>query len=43
MSGYWSAVLTPVVIDAIAVLGLYIIANTGRLSIGQAAFFGLGG
>lgn len=43
MSGYWSAVLTPVVIDAIAVLGLYVIANTGRLSIGQAAFFGLGG
>lgn len=39
---YWQAVATPVVITMIAVLGLYIIGQSGRISIGHAAFFGLG-
>ena len=34
--------LVPILIDAIAVLGLYVLANTGRLSVGHAAFFGIG-
>jgi branched-chain amino acid transport system permease protein len=33
----------PTLIDAIAVLGLYVIAASGRLSAGHAAFFGIGG
>jgi branched-chain amino acid transport system permease protein len=35
--------LIPIFIDAIAVLGLYVISCSGRLSVGHAAFFGLGG
>lgn len=35
--------LIPIFIDAIAVLGLYVIAASGRLSVGHAAFFGIGG
>lgn len=38
-----ASILVPVLIDAIAVLGLYVIAASGRLSAGHAAFFGLGG
>jgi branched-chain amino acid transport system permease protein len=34
--------LVPILIDVIAVLGLYLLANTGRLSVGHAAFFGIG-
>jgi len=37
------SVLIPVLIDAVAVLRLYIIAASGRLSAGHAAFFGIGG
>ena len=37
------SILTPVLINAIAVLGLYIIAASGRISAGHAAFFGIGG
>lgn len=43
MSDYWAAVLTPVALDAICVVGLYLIASTGRISVAQAAFFGVGG
>ena len=42
MSGFYSSIAIPVLIDAIAVLGLYVIASSGRLSIGHAAFFGIG-
>lgn len=35
-------ILTPVVIDAIAVLGLYIIINSGRISAGHAVYVGVG-
>lgn len=42
MIGYWSSIILPVLIDAIAVLGLYVIVSSGRLSIGHAAFFGIG-
>ena len=35
--------LIPIFIDCIAVLGLYVIASSGRLSVGHAAFFGIGG
>jgi branched-chain amino acid transport system permease protein len=34
--------LVPILIDVIAVLGLYLLANTGRLSVGHAAFLGIG-
>lgn len=37
------SILVPVLIDAIAVLGLYVIAASGRMSAGHAAFFGIGG
>ncbi|MFM9887103.1 MAG: branched-chain amino acid ABC transporter permease [Burkholderiales bacterium] len=37
------SILVPVLIDAIAVLGLYIVAASGRMSAGHAAFFGIGG
>jgi branched-chain amino acid transport system permease protein len=37
------SILIPVLIDAIAVLGLYVIAAGGRLSAGHAAYFGIGG
>lgn len=37
------SILIPVMIDAIAVLGLYVIAACGKLSAGHAAFFGIGG
>ena len=43
LNGLWTFTAIPVVLDAIAVMGLYVIANTGRLSVGQAAFCGLGG
>jgi branched-chain amino acid transport system permease protein len=39
----WAFILTPILIDAIAVLGLYIIASSGRLSIGHATYLGIGG
>ena len=42
MSGFYASIAIPVLIDAIAVLGLYLIASSGRLSIGHAAFFGIG-
>ena len=42
MSGFYVSIAIPVLIDAIAVLGLYVIASSGRLSIGHAAFFGIG-
>jgi len=42
MSSDWAFTLVPILIDAIAVLGLYVLANTGRLSVGHAAFFGIG-
>lgn len=42
MSSDWAFTLVPILIDAIAVLGLYVLANTGRLSVGHASFFGLG-
>ena len=42
MSGYWVSTIIPVLIDGIAVLGLYLIANCGRLSVGHATFFGVG-
>ena len=42
MSSDWAFTLVPVLIDAIAVLGLYVLANTGRLSVGHATFFGIG-
>ena len=35
--------LIPIFIDAIAVLGLYVISCSGRMSVGHAAFFGIGG
>jgi len=38
-----ASILVPTLIDAIAVLGLYVIAASGRLSAGHAAFFGIGG
>jgi len=38
-----ASVLVPVLIDAIAVLGLYVISASGRLSAGHAVFFGIGG
>lgn len=38
-----SSILVPILIDVIAVLGLYVITATGRLSAGHAAFFGVGG
>ena len=41
MNGFYSSIAIPVLIDAIAVLGLYVIASSGRLSIGHAAFFGI--
>ncbi len=34
-----SSILVPILIDVIAVLGLYVITATGRLSAGHAAFF----
>jgi branched-chain amino acid transport system permease protein len=37
------SILTPVLINCIAVLGLYVIAASGRISAGHAAFFGIGG
>ena len=43
MSPYWQAVLTPVLIDAVAVLGLYVTAMAGRISVAQASFMGIGG
>ena len=36
-------ILIPVLINAIAVLGLYIIAASGRISAGHAVYFGIGG
>lgn len=42
MNLYWSSIAVPVLIDTIAVLGLYLIVSGGRLSIGHAAFFGIG-
>ena len=42
MNGYLASIVIPVLIDAIAVLGLYVIVSSGRLSIGHAAFFGIG-
>jgi len=42
MNGFYESIAIPVLIDAIAVLGLYVIASSGRLSIGHAAFFGVG-
>lgn len=42
MSGYWASVLTPVLVDAIAVLGLYVVVNSGRISAGHAIFMALG-
>jgi ABC-type branched-subunit amino acid transport system permease subunit len=42
VSSDWAFTLVPILIDAIAVLGLYVLANTGRLSVGHAAFFGIG-
>lgn len=43
MSPYWQAVLTPVLIDTVAVLGLYVTAMAGRISVAQASFMGIGG
>lgn len=37
-----SSDLIPVLIDAIGVLGLYVIVNSGRISAGHAAFIGIG-
>lgn len=42
MSSTLAFTLIPILIDVIAVLGLYLLANTGRLSVGHAAFFGVG-
>jgi branched-chain amino acid transport system permease protein len=42
MSSDLAFTLVPIFIDAIAVLGLYVLANTGRLSVGHASFFGIG-
>ncbi len=42
MISQWSSYLIPVLIDAIAVLGLYVIVNSGRISAGHAAFVGIG-
>jgi len=42
MSSDLAFTLVPILIDAIAVLGLYVLANTGRLSVGHASFFGIG-
>lgn len=42
MSLYWQSVLTPICIDAVAVLGLYVIAMSGRLSAGHAVYVGVG-
>jgi branched-chain amino acid transport system permease protein len=38
-----SSILTPVLVNCIAVVGLYVIAASGRISAGHAAFFGIGG
>ncbi|MBM3518473.1 MAG: branched-chain amino acid ABC transporter permease [Alphaproteobacteria bacterium] len=37
------SILTPVLVNCIAVVGLYVIAASGRISAGHAAFFGIGG
>lgn len=42
MSSSLAFTLVPILIDVIVVLGLYVLANTGRLSVGHAAFFGIG-
>ena len=42
MSSDLAFTLVPILIDAVAVLGLYVLANTGRLSVGHASFFGIG-
>lgn len=42
MSSAFAFMAVPNLIDIIAVLGLYLLANTGRLSVGHAAFFGIG-
>lgn len=42
MNSAFAFALIPIIIDAIAVLGLYVIATSGRLSVGHAAFLGIG-
>ncbi len=42
MTGYWESIAIPILIDAIAVQGLFLVVSSGRLSIGHAAFFGIG-
>lgn len=42
MIGYLGPVVTPIVIQLIAVLGLYVIVRSGRISVAQATFFGIG-
>lgn len=43
MSAYWISIATPILIDLIAVMGLFIVARTGRISVGHAAFMTMGG
>lgn len=43
MMEVWPSILSPILIEMISVLGLYVIANSGRLSAGHAALFGIGG
>src|SRR3990172_7968557 len=43
ISGYWIEIINHVGINAIIALGLWIAVATGQLSVGHAAFAGIGG